>query len=152
MRCIINFEDMCYVAVMLLEPASPGMTINVEYNQLDPLLKTTPAGGDVADASGFSPYPGNINVLVFRVPDMAERLESTGGIVPEFVNPKWADAEKSKFKSPTRLECMMQDFPRLCKKEDQVGFTQLERLMSFTCTLAPRVQLSSIQNLYERTT
>lgn len=35
-----------------------GMTINVEYNQLDPLLKTTPAGGDVADASGFSPYPG----------------------------------------------------------------------------------------------
>ena len=23
----------------------------------------TPAGGDVADASGFSPYPGNINVL-----------------------------------------------------------------------------------------
>jgi len=34
------------------------MTINVEYNQLDPLLKTTPAGGDVADASGFSPYPG----------------------------------------------------------------------------------------------
>ena len=25
--------------------------------------KDTPAGGDVADASGFSPYPGNINVL-----------------------------------------------------------------------------------------
>ncbi|CAK9103019.1 unnamed protein product [Durusdinium trenchii] len=117
----------------LKDASGEGMTINVEYNQLDPLLKTTPAGGDVADASGFSPYPGNINVLVFRVPDMAERLESTGGIVPEFVNPKWADAEKSKFKSPTRLECMMQDFPRLCKKEDQVGFTQLERLMSFTC-------------------
>lgn len=36
---------------------------------------------------------GNINVLVFRVPEMAERLDSTGGIVPEFVNPKWADAE-----------------------------------------------------------
>ena len=42
---------------------------------------------------------GNINVLVFRVPEMAERLDSTGGIVPEFVNPKWADAESlvSKF-------------------------------------------------------
>lgn len=117
----------------LKDSKGEGMTINVEYNQLDPLLKTTPAGGDVADASGFSPYPGNINVLVFRVPEMAERLDSTGGIVPEFVNPKWADAEKSKFKSPTRLESLMQDFPRLCKKEDQLGFTQLERLMSFTC-------------------
>ncbi|CAE7637135.1 USP [Symbiodinium sp. CCMP2456] len=92
------------------------LTINVEYNQLDPLLKDTPAGGDVADASGFSPYPGNINVLVFHVGTMAQRLATTGGIVPEFVNPKWADAEKSKFKSPTRLECMMQDFPRLCTK------------------------------------
>ena len=28
---------------------------------------------------------GNINVLVFQVPSMAERLESTGGVVPEFV-------------------------------------------------------------------
>jgi UDP-sugar pyrophosphorylase len=28
--------------------------------------------------------------------------------VPEFVNPKYADAAKTKFKSPTRLECMMQ--------------------------------------------
>lgn len=36
---------------------------------------------------------GNINVLVFRVPEMAERLAATGGIVPEFVNPKWADTE-----------------------------------------------------------
>ncbi|CAJ1461485.1 unnamed protein product, partial [Effrenium voratum] len=117
----------------LKDASGSGMTINVEYNQLDPLLKETPAGGDKPDASGFSPFPGNINVLVFHVPEMAERLAATGGIVPEFVNPKWADAEKSKFKSPTRLECMMQDFPRLCTKEDKVGFTQLERLMSFTC-------------------
>ena len=92
--------------------------------------KDTPAGGDVADASGFSPYPGNINVLapaldfvfflpsalarsmlcegsrqvpktcaqlgqtpefnlnwnlrveVFHVGSMAERLSTTGGVVP----------------------------------------------------------------------
>lgn len=60
-------------------------------------------------------------------------METTGGIVPEFVNPKWADAEKSKFKSATRLECMMQDFPRLCSPADKIGFTQLDRLMCFTC-------------------
>jgi len=104
----------------------------VEYNQLDPLLKETPAGGDVADASGFSPWPGNINVLLFKIPEYAARLEETGGIVPEFVNPKWADASKTKFKSPTRLECMMQDFPRLCGPDDQVGMTQLDRWISKT--------------------
>lgn len=35
------------------------LTINVEYNQLDPLLRATvnPAG-DVNDDSGYSPFPG----------------------------------------------------------------------------------------------
>mmetsp|Transcript_134561 Transcript_134561/g.287912 ORF Transcript_134561/g.287912 Transcript_134561/m.287912 type:complete len:586 (-) Transcript_134561:134-1891(-) len=110
-----------------------SLTINVEYNQLEPLLKDTPTGGDVADESGFSPYPGNINVLVFKLAGMVRCLEATGGIVPEFVNPKWADAAKSKFKSPTRLECMMQDYPRLLGPDDKVGFSQLDRLMCFTC-------------------
>lgn len=43
------------------------MVLNVEYNQLDPLLRATGhADGDVNDASGYSPYPGNINqVSVF---------------------------------------------------------------------------------------
>ncbi|CAK0907498.1 unnamed protein product, partial [Prorocentrum cordatum] len=90
------------------EAKGSSTTINVEYNQLDPLLKGTPAGGDKPDASGFSPYPGNINILVFGLEGMKACLHTTGGIVPEFVNPKWADAEKSKFKKPTRLECMMQ--------------------------------------------
>ena len=39
-----------------------SMVINVEYNQLDPLLRdTTYPKGDVNDASGFSPFPGNLN-------------------------------------------------------------------------------------------
>lgn len=38
------------------------MVINVEYNQLDPLLRATGhAEGDVNDETGFSPFPGNIN-------------------------------------------------------------------------------------------
>lgn len=33
--------------------------VNVEYNQLDPLLRAAVnPDGDVPDASGFSPYPG----------------------------------------------------------------------------------------------
>ena len=31
-----------------------------------------------------------------------------GGVISEFVNPKYADATKTAFKSSTRLECMMQ--------------------------------------------
>ena len=35
------------------------MTINVEYNQLDPLLRATGNGqGDVNDEDGWSSYPG----------------------------------------------------------------------------------------------
>ena len=85
-------------------------TINVEYNQLDPLFKASgSAQGDINDPNtGYSPYPGNINQLLFRLKDYVEVLEKTRGIMPEFVNPKYADEEKMVFKKPTRLECMMQ--------------------------------------------
>jgi UDP-sugar pyrophosphorylase len=39
-----------------------NITINVEYNQLDPLLRATiNPQGDVNDATGFSPFPGVLN-------------------------------------------------------------------------------------------
>lgn len=41
------------------------------------------------DASGFSPFPGNINQLIMKLPDYADVLEETKGLVPEFVNPKY---------------------------------------------------------------
>jgi len=89
--------------------------------------------GDIADESGFSPFPGNINVLAFEVSRYAAVLEKTGGVVPEFVNPKYTDASKTAFTKPTRLECMMQDFPKLFAGSDaKVGFTQVERWTSFS--------------------
>ena len=113
-------------------PPKTSLTINVEYNQLDPLLRATTGDGDVADASGFSPFPGNINVLIFNAPAYNEVLVSSGGAIPEFVNPKYKDAAKTQFKKPTRLECMMQDFPKLFGAEHRVGFTQIERWLSFS--------------------
>ena len=80
----------------------------MEYNQLDPLLRASGSDGDVNDESGFSPFPGNINQLLFRLDAYAQVLERTKGVMPEFVNPKYKDAEKMVFKKPTRLECMMQ--------------------------------------------
>ena len=58
-----------------------GMTINVEYNQLDPLLKTTPAGGDVADSTGFSPYPGQRRPMASHISGSCVAKGKRGGEV-----------------------------------------------------------------------
>lgn len=45
-----------------LLPSGSEIVTNVEYNQLDPLLRATGhADGDVNCETGFSPFPGNIN-------------------------------------------------------------------------------------------
>ena len=49
--------------------------------------------------------------LVVAMPAYLQALASSSGVVPEFVNPKYADAARETFKSPTRLECMMQASP-----------------------------------------
>eukprot|EP00899_Mesostigma_viride_P007455 jgi/Mesvir1/16710/Mv15101-RA.1 len=101
------------------------MTINVEYNQLDPLLRATVnPEGDVNDPStGLSPYPGNINQLVFKLDPYIKTLARTHGMIQEFVNPKYKDATKTVFKASTRLECMMQDYPKSLPHDARVGFT-----------------------------
>jgi UDP-sugar pyrophosphorylase len=91
--------------------------------------------GDVNDEhTGFSPYPGNINQILFRLSGYLLALDDTKGIMPEFVNPKYADEQKSTFKKPTRLECMMQDFPIVLKGENskKVGFTSVPADLCFS--------------------
>lgn len=119
--------------VRLVRPGGKAMTVNVEYNQLAPLLAATVSPeGDVADASGHSPYPGNINVLALELGPYLRVLERTGGQMPEFINPKYTDASRSAFAKPSRIECMMQDYPRLLGAEARVGFTQLDRWICFS--------------------
>jgi len=111
-------------------------TINVEYNQLDPLLRASGfPNGDVDDEkTGFSPFPGNINQLLFSLEPYAKVLEKTNGAMPEFVNPKYKDSNKRVFKKPTRLECMMQDFPTVLKgsEAEKVGFTSIAAEVCFS--------------------
>ncbi len=104
------------------------MTINIEYNQLDPLLRASGQypNGDVNDpVTNLSPFPGNTNQLLFAMESYFLHLEHSGGSMPEFVNPKYADGNKNVFKKPTRLECMMQDYPKILKSSSKVGFTLL---------------------------
>lgn len=122
----------------LIQPLSFLMfrTINVEYNQLDPLLRANgQPEGDVNDGkTGFSPFPGNINQLLFELDGYSAALERTKGIMPEFVNPKYQDSTKTTFKKPTRLECMMQDFPTVLKGDEakRVGFTSVAADLCFS--------------------
>jgi UDP-sugar pyrophosphorylase len=109
------------------------LTLNVEYNQLDPLLRATVSpAGDVPNEQGFSMFPGNINVLVIRLASYVKILARTRGIIAEFVNPKYADETKTTFKSPTRLETMMQDLPKLFGPDEKVGVTIFDRQWSFS--------------------
>jgi len=117
-----------------------SLVINVEYNQLDPLLRATPGfeAGDTDDPlTNFSPFPGNVNNLLVYLPNYVKVVSGPdAGVVEEFVNPKYADASRTTFKKPTRLECMMQDLPKLITKElgddARVGFTTMERWLSFS--------------------
>ncbi|KAI3770523.1 hypothetical protein L6452_01659 [Arctium lappa] len=65
------------------------MVINMEYNQLDPLLRATGyPDGDANCETGYSLYPGNINQLILEVGPYMDELSKTGGVIKEFVNPK----------------------------------------------------------------
>ena len=109
------------------------LTLNVEYNQLDPLLRATVSPeGDVPNEQGFSMFPGNINVLVIRMASYVQILEKSQGIIAEFVNPKYADETKTSFKKPTRLETMMQDLPKLFGPNEKVGVSIFDRRWSFS--------------------
>lgn len=113
--------------------SSKEIVINVEYNQLDSLLKAKwNEKGDIPNEKGYSFFPGNTNTLVFKLQEYVANLERTKGVIPEFVNPKYADEARNKFKAPTRLECMMQDYPKLCQSKGSVGFTTYDTWFSFS--------------------
>ena len=71
---------------------------------------------------------GNINQLVLKLAPYVAQLEASGGVIAEFVNPKYADASRTAFKSSTRLECMMQDYPKELPPSASVGFTVINQV------------------------
>ena len=119
--------------IMQLNNGAQSMTVNVEYNQIDALLKATvEPRGDVDGPDGYSPWPGSINQLIFALAPYAAKLKQTGGGMPEFVNPKYTDGTKTAFKAPTRLECMMQDYPKSLGASAVVGFSSVTDTVSFS--------------------
>ena len=106
---------------------------NIEYNQLDSLFKEKYNGiGDIPNKNGFCDFPGNLNVLVFNLKPYLNIIAETKGLVPEFVNPKYVDETRKKFKAPTRLETLMQDVPKLVKNGESIGNTYFDRWFCFS--------------------
>ena len=107
---------------------------NIEYNQLDSLFKEKYNGkGDIPNENGFCDFPGNLNVLVFKLDAYLNIIEESKGLVPEFVNPKYVDDTRKKFKAPTRLETLMQDVPKLIKNNNGTeGYTYFDRWFCFS--------------------
>ena len=135
---MLSHNTLIFLCIRHNTDPEKSLVINVEYNQLDPLLKTQgDCKGDVADETGFSPYPGNANNIVIGIDAYAKTLRGEDqGVVVEFVNPKYKDETRTEFKKATRLECMMQDIPKLFQKElgseVNIGFTTFDRWFTFS--------------------
>ncbi len=120
------------IARLIREEDGREMVANVEYNELDPLLrKSGYPNGDVNETeTGYSPFPGNINVLVFSLASYDQTLDRNVQI-EEFVNPKYCGESRTEF-LPTRLECLMQDYMKIVGPDMKVGFTCVPTWMCFS--------------------
>lgn len=69
------------IARLVHRSSGDEMTVNVEYNQLDPLLRAQGSAGDENDpATGHSPFPGNINQLLFALQPYVATLQRSSGV------------------------------------------------------------------------
>ena len=64
---------------------------------------------------------------MLKLDSYVETLQRTQGLIAEFVNPKYTDGTRKAFKSATRLECMMQDYPKEVPASAKVGFTVINQ-------------------------
>lgn len=127
--------DACGALVRLRRPDGSVLVNNVEYNEVSALLAAHGVS-DLDERTGVSPFPGNTNQILVRLSTYLACLGETKGIVPEFVNPKYADETRSRMLAPSRLECMMQDFPKLlaggADPRAQVSFVELQRWICYS--------------------
>ncbi|CAA9988664.1 UTP--glucose-1-phosphate uridylyltransferase, putative [Plasmodium knowlesi strain H] len=138
----------------LIDEDNCKRVVNIEYNFLESIL-TGSGGQELVDEDGFSLFPGNTSSILFEMKTYNELLKRTNGVVPEYVNPKYADHERKHFVRATRVECMMQDFAFLyysggregpgersyemgmnirsyVSKRGRVGVTHLDRCLCFS--------------------
>ena len=126
-------DTICALTTLTNPETNRKMTIGVEYNQINWFLKEAwSLKEDAKEKNDKANFLGGINILIFKLSTYLETLDKTQGIIPEFVNPKYKDDKKETFKSSTRLEWMMQDFPKLLPNTAKVGLSCYERWFWFS--------------------
>ncbi|KAL2339728.1 hypothetical protein Fmac_007668 [Flemingia macrophylla] len=85
--------------------------------------------------------------LILELGAYIEELSKTEGAIQEFVNPKYKDATKTSFKSSTRLECMMQDYPKTLPPSARVGFTVMETWLAYAPVKNNPEEASKVQQV-----
>lgn len=94
-------EALGAITTLVEKDTKKKLIINIEYNQVEAAFKSI--GGEPVDADGFSQFPGNTNCFALKLSTYVKVLEQTQGLISEFINPKYADHTKTKFKSAARL-------------------------------------------------
>jgi UDP-sugar pyrophosphorylase len=95
-------------------------TINVEYNEIKKFLNKHPNF-----KKNTKKLSGNTNQFIVSLKTYDETIKKSKGIVPEFVNPKYEDQQKTIFKSPCRIETLMQDFAKHLNENHKVTCTNI---------------------------
>ena len=122
-------KDVIGIFCKLINKDGKSCVQNVEYNFVDSLFKDRYNGkGDVPNDKGLCDFPGNLNVIAFKLKIYLNIIEEKKGLAPEFVNPKYTDETRTKFKHSTGLEGLMQDIPKLIKHGEKVGYTKINSL------------------------
>ncbi|OQA51568.1 MAG: hypothetical protein BWY44_01007 [Candidatus Omnitrophica bacterium ADurb.Bin292] len=94
---------------------------SAEYSTADAQMKKAGLPGDVADASGLSPFPSNLNMYFIPATAYHEILDRSRGLIEEMVKPKGED-------DTPRIETQSQDWLWLLRTyapeyAKQVGIT-----------------------------
>jgi UDP-sugar pyrophosphorylase len=66
--------------------------------------------GDVPNDKGLCDFLGNLNVIVFKLKLYLNIIEEKKGLAQEFVNPKYTDETRTKFKHPSDLNAQCKIF------------------------------------------
>lgn len=126
-QCIPRTPGSAIGCIVHLSQGSKHVVANVEYNVLDAFL---PGGDKGVGPEGLSPFPGNTNTLVLRLAPYLTALATTKGQVPEYVAPKYGKSVHY-FKSPTRIECAMEDISQLMPDPSKVSTLTVPAWMCF---------------------
>lgn len=117
-------ESICKITNLLNKKI---VTSSIDYTLLEGAIKKEPQ-----NKKGYSLYPANTNCIIFSLSEYSQALFDVKGVVPERVNPIYADPTKTKFSTSVPLESFVLDFTRLMTNNERVAYTQVDQAFCYS--------------------